>query len=107
MIGASLFLGGSAKADIDYEGVKYLGGGEKIDLNNANVRAYLKVKGMYPTLAGKVVSSGPFKSVADVYNIPGLSGAEKDILKSNEGRFVALDSRPEYSIDKINNGLYR
>lgn len=107
MIGASLFLGGSAKADIDYEGVKYLGGGEKIDLNNANVRAYLKVKGMYPNLAGKVVTNGPFKSVADVYNIPGLTGAEKDVLKANEGRFLALDVRPEYDIDKINNGLYR
>jgi hypothetical protein len=34
-MGASLFLGGmNAKAEIDYEGIKYLGGGDKIDLNN-------------------------------------------------------------------------
>ena len=42
-----------------------------------------------------------------MYNIPGLSGAEKDILKKNEGRFLTLDVKPEYDIDKINNGLYR
>tara|TARA_B110000090_G_C13279845_1_gene407598 strand:+ start:483 stop:671 length:189 start_codon:yes stop_codon:yes gene_type:complete len=62
---------------------------------------------MYPTIAGKVVTSGPFKTVADIYNIPGLSGPEKDILKKNEARFVALETKPEYDIDKINNGLYR
>jgi hypothetical protein len=50
MIGASLFLGGSqpAQAEVDYQGIAYLGGGDKIDLNNANIRAYLKV--FYVTL---------------------------------------------------------
>lgn len=105
LIGASLFFGGSAKAEIDYEGIKYLGGGDKIDLNNANIRAYLKLPGVYPTIASKIVTSGPFKSAADVYNIPNLSGAEKDILKKYENRFVALDVKPEYEIDKINNGF--
>ena len=38
MIGASLFLGGSVKAEVDYQGIAYLGGGDKIDLNNANIR---------------------------------------------------------------------
>ena len=108
MVGASVFLGGSAtRAEIDYDGIKYLGGGDKVDLNNANIRAYLKIGGMYPNLASKIVTNGPFKSVADVYSIPGLSAAEKDVLKKNEGRFVTLDVKPEYDIDKINNGLYR
>ena len=71
MIGASLFLGGSVKAEVDYQGIAYLGGGDKIDLNNANIRAYLKVPGFYPSIASKIVVNGPFKSVADVYNIPG------------------------------------
>lgn len=105
--GSTMFGGMQAKAEIDYEGIKYLGGGEKIDLNNANIRAYLKVPGMYPTIAGKVVSNGPYKGIGDVYNIPGLSGPEKDILKKNEARFLTLDVKPEYEIDKINNGLYR
>ena len=107
MIGASLFLGGAAKAEVDYDGIKYLGGGDKIDLNNANIRAYLKVPGLYPGIASKIVVNGPFKSVSDVYSIPGLSGAEKDILKKFESKFVTLDVKPEYDIDKINNGLYR
>ena len=107
-IGASMFLGGNmAKAEIDYEGIKYLGGGDKVDLNNANIRAYLKIPGFYPNLASKIVNNGPFKSVADVYAIPGLTGAEKDNLKKQESRFVTLDVKPEYDIDKINNGLYR
>jgi len=108
MLGAGMLLGGgNARAEVDYDGIKFLGGGDKIDLNNANVRAYLKVPGMYPTLAGKVASQGPYKTVADVYSIPGLSGKEKDVLKSNENRFVALEVKPEYFIDRINNGLYR
>mmetsp|Transcript_9462 Transcript_9462/g.15570 ORF Transcript_9462/g.15570 Transcript_9462/m.15570 type:complete len:151 (-) Transcript_9462:185-637(-) len=107
LIGASLFLGQSARAEIDYEGVKYLGGGEKIDLNNANVRAYLKVPGLYPGAAGKIVTNGPYKSVSDVYNIPGLTNAEKDAIKKSESRFLVLEGKPEYVIDKINNGLYR
>ena len=107
MIGATLFLGGAVKAEVDYDGIKYLGGGDKIDLNNANIRAYLKVPGMYPGIASKVVINGPFKSVDDVYKIPGLSGAEKDILKKYESKWVVLDVKPEYDIDKINNGLYR
>merc|ERR1719253_460764 len=51
---------------VDYENVKYLGGGPVIDLNNANVRAYLRIKGMYPSIAGKIVSNGPYKSVGDI-----------------------------------------
>ena len=65
----------AANARIDYEGVKYLGGGDQIDLNNANVRAYLRLPGMYPSIAGKIVSNKkPLKSVGDVYAIKGLTG---------------------------------
>eukprot|EP00401_Gymnodinium_catenatum_P010857 CAMPEP_0117532790 /NCGR_PEP_ID=MMETSP0784-20121206/39549_1 /TAXON_ID=39447 /ORGANISM="" /LENGTH=116 /DNA_ID=CAMNT_0005329193 /DNA_START=132 /DNA_END=478 /DNA_ORIENTATION=+ len=104
IIGASLFLGGSARAEIDYDGIKYLGGGDKVDINNANVRAYLKMPGMYPGAAGKIASNGPYKAVSDVYNIPGLTSAEKDAIKKAEGKFVVLDPKPEYVLDKINNG---
>ena len=88
LIAASTLFGGmqNAKAEVDYDGIRYLGGGDKIDLNNANIRAYLKVGGMYPTIAGKIVTSGPFKTVADIYNIPGLTGPEKDVLKKNEAK---------------------
>ncbi len=99
------FLGPmAARAEIDYEGIKYLGGGDKIDLNNANIRAYLKLPGVYPTIASKIVTNGPFKTVQDVYNIDGLSAAEKDTLKKFESKFVVMDGKPEYVVDKINNG---
>merc|ERR1719353_1758981 len=43
-----------ARADTDYAGLPYLGGSEKIDVNNANVRVYAKLPGMYPGAAGKI-----------------------------------------------------
>jgi photosystem II PsbU protein len=107
MIGSSLFFGGVARAEINYDGVKYLGGGDKVDVNNANIRVYLKYPGLYPTIAGKVVKYGPYKAVADIYNVPGLSSTEKDLLKKYEDKFVVLDPKPEYILDKFNNGLYR
>mmetsp|Transcript_23197 Transcript_23197/g.55947 ORF Transcript_23197/g.55947 Transcript_23197/m.55947 type:complete len:149 (-) Transcript_23197:476-922(-) len=96
-----------ANAKVDYENVAFLGGGAIVDLNNANVRAYLRLPGMYPAAAGKIVSHGPYKSVADVYNIPGLTSAEKEVIKKYEAKFTAKDPSPEYVIDRINNGLYR
>jgi hypothetical protein len=48
--------------------------------------------------------NGPFKTVADIYNIPGLTDAQKEIIKKSESKFLALDVKPEYEIDKINNG---
>lgn len=106
-IGAAVAVPSAVNAMVDYENVKYLGGGPVIDLNNANVRAYLRIKGMYPSIAGKIVSNGPYKSVGDIYNLPGLSAAEKDIIKKNESRFTAKEPQAEYQIDRINNGLYR
>merc|ERR1719384_2707636 len=97
----------AANAVVDYENVAYLGGGSIVDVNNANVRAYLRLPGMYPSAAGKIVSHGPYKSVADIYNIPGLTSAEKDVIKKYENRFTAKEPTAEYVIDRINNGLYR
>eukprot|EP00640_Fibrocapsa_japonica_P004540 CAMPEP_0113939598 /NCGR_PEP_ID=MMETSP1339-20121228/5864_1 /TAXON_ID=94617 /ORGANISM="Fibrocapsa japonica" /LENGTH=128 /DNA_ID=CAMNT_0000943159 /DNA_START=175 /DNA_END=561 /DNA_ORIENTATION=- /assembly_acc=CAM_ASM_000762 len=107
--GAAVAFGAAAPALAvrDYEGVKYLGGGDKIDVNNANIRAYLRLQGMYPSVASKIVNNGPFTAVSDLYNIPGLTGAEKEVLKKYESRLVVTDEAPEYAIDKINNGLYR
>ena len=67
----------------------------------------MKFPGFYPDLAGKIVSNAPYKSVGELYNIPGLSSTQKDLLKKNEARFVAKEPAAEYVIDNINNGLYR
>merc|ERR1712127_531241 len=87
-IGAAV-IPAAANAVVDYENVAYLGGGSTVDVNNANVRAYLRMPGMYPSAAGKIVSNGPYKSVADLYSIPGLTTGEKDVIKKYEGRFTA------------------
>jgi photosystem II PsbU protein len=97
----------AANAIRDYDNVKYLGGGEIIDVNNANVRVYLKMPGMYPTAAGKIAANGPYNSVAEVYSIPGLSAKEKEVIKKYESRFVANKPSADYVVDRINNGLYR
>merc|ERR1712174_102711 len=97
----------AANAIRDYENIGYLGGGDKVDINNANVRVYLKFPGMYPTVGGKIASNGPYASVADVYKIKGLSGKEQEIIKKYESSFVAKPPAADYVIDRINNGLYR
>lgn len=78
-----------------------------VDINNANVRVYLKMPGLYPTVAGKIASNGPYKNVGEVYSIPGLTGAEKDLIKKYESRFTTTPPSADYVIDRINNGLYR
>ena len=105
---AALAVAGAAapaNAVIDYENVGYLGGSNIVDVNNANVRAYLKMPGMYPNVAGKIVSNGPYASVGDLYKIPGLTSKESEVIKKYESRFVAKTPSPDYVIDRINNGL--
>mmetsp|Transcript_29193 Transcript_29193/g.70375 ORF Transcript_29193/g.70375 Transcript_29193/m.70375 type:complete len:150 (+) Transcript_29193:128-577(+) len=97
----------AANAIRDYEGLGLLGGGNIVDVNNANVRVYLKMPGLYPAVAGKIASNGPYKTVGDLYNIPGLTGAEKDMIKKYESRFTVTPPSADYVIDRINNGLYR
>ena len=103
---AAAFLpAAAANAVVDYENVAYLGGSSQVDINNANVRVYLKMPGMYPSAAGKIVSNGPYNSVSEIYNIPGLTAKEKETMKKYESRFVALKPSADYVIDRINNGL--
>merc|ERR1711897_20146 len=94
-------------AIVDYDAVKYLGGTDKVDLNNANVQAYRQFPGMYPTAAGWIATHGPYKQVSDIYNIPGLDEKLKAIMKKYETNFVALPVNEAYFIDRINNGMYR
>eukprot|EP00440_Ansanella_granifera_P007396 gb/GFBE01008009.1/.p1 GENE.gb/GFBE01008009.1/~~gb/GFBE01008009.1/.p1 ORF type:complete len:104 (+),score=45.11 gb/GFBE01008009.1/:1-312(+) len=97
----------AANAMVDYEGVEYLGGSDKVDINNANVQAYRQFPGMFPTVAGIIGTHGPYKSVSDIYNIPGVDEKIKAIMKKYEANLVCLPANPAYFIDRINNGLYR
>jgi len=105
---ASTMLGAAAaNAEIDYPGVGYLGGDSIIDVNNANIRVYQRLPGMYPSAAGKIVSNAPYKSKEDMYAKAKLSPAEAAATKKYESKFIFLEPRPEYIIDNINNGLYK
>eukprot|EP00640_Fibrocapsa_japonica_P004556 CAMPEP_0113945762 /NCGR_PEP_ID=MMETSP1339-20121228/51144_1 /TAXON_ID=94617 /ORGANISM="Fibrocapsa japonica" /LENGTH=126 /DNA_ID=CAMNT_0000951519 /DNA_START=199 /DNA_END=579 /DNA_ORIENTATION=+ /assembly_acc=CAM_ASM_000762 len=102
-----LAVGAPVQAVRDYSGIKYLGGGDLVDLNNANIRVYARMPGMYPNIASKIVAHGPYQQVSEIYNIPGLTLKEKQIISQHEKKFVVREERPEYAVDKINNGLYR
>lgn len=83
--------------------------GSKLDLNNANVQAFVKYKGMYPTIAGKILKNAPFNDVEDVLNIPGLSERERDIIEANLSEFTVTPPDPAFveGADRYNNGVYR
>lgn len=83
--------------------------GQKIDLNNTNVRAFRQYPGMYPTLAGLVVKNAPYDEVEDVLEIAGLSERQKEILRSNLSSFTVTDMESALveGGDRINNGIYR
>merc|ERR1712241_614532 len=97
----------SANAIVDYDAIKYLGGSDKVDINNANVQAYRQFRGMYPTAAGQIATHGPYSKVSDIYDIPGLDEKVKDIMKKYESQFVCLPPSQAYVIDRVNNGMYR
>merc|ERR1719343_676741 len=105
--GALALVPVSANAMIDYDGVKYLGGSDKVDINNANVQAYRQFPGMYPTAAGAIATHGPYKDVNEVYDIPNLAPTLKEIIKKYEKNLVCLPASPAYFLDRVNNGMYR
>lgn len=104
---AAALVPAAALADREYANVGFLGGGAQIDVNNANVRAYVQLRGFYPTLAGLIVANGPYESVDELYNLPGITDTQKKALDTSKEKLVALPPAPEYVIDKFNNGLYR
>merc|ERR550537_1875711 len=96
-----------SQAMIDYDGVKYLGGTDQVDINNANVQAYRQFPGMYPTAAGAIATHGPYKEVGDIYKIPNLDPRVIETMKKFEKNLVCLPVSPAYALDRINNGMYR
>ena len=83
VLGASALVGAAAaaNAEIDYAGVGFLGGAKTIDVNNANIRVYQKLPGVYPNAAGKIVSNAPYKSKEELYTKAKLTGPEAAAVK--------------------------
>ncbi|MEL6815139.1 MAG: photosystem II complex extrinsic protein PsbU [Cyanobacteria bacterium J06598_3] len=83
--------------------------GNKIDVNNTNIASFRKFRGLYPTIAGKVVSNAPYDSIDDILSIPGLSEVERDRLEKNIDIFSisAPDPALVEGADRFNNGVYK
>ncbi|MEL6469458.1 MAG: photosystem II complex extrinsic protein PsbU [Cyanobacteria bacterium J06623_4] len=83
--------------------------GNKIDVNNTNIAAFRKYRGLYPTIAGKVVSNAPYNAIEDIFEIPGLRQVEKDRLQQNIDIFTISDPDPALveGADRFNNGVYK
>lgn len=81
----------------------------KIDLNNANVRAFLGLPGMYPTAARKIIAGAPYNQVEDILNLPGLSDRQKDTIRKYMDQFTVTEQVDALTDgdDRINNGIYR
>ncbi|NJM97557.1 MAG: photosystem II complex extrinsic protein PsbU [Phormidesmis sp. RL_2_1] len=83
--------------------------GNKIDVNNTNIASFRKFRGLYPTIAGKVVANAPYDEIEDIFEIPGLSQIEKDRLKQNIDIFTISPPDPALveGADRFNNGVYK
>ncbi len=81
---------------------------DKIDLNNTNLRAFMKYRGFYPVLGRKIIKYAPYQQVEDVLDIPGLSDGQKERLQANLENFTVTAVADVYTQggDRYNNGAY-
>ncbi len=83
--------------------------GQKIDLNNSNIRAFLQYPGLYPNLARIVIQHAPYTKVEDVLNIPGLTEKQREVLQENLEYFTVTVVEPSLveGGDRYNPGIYK
>jgi len=82
--------------------------GQKIDLNNSDIRDFRALRGFYPNLASKIIKNAPYDSVEEVLAIPGLSAGHPARLQANLDKFVVTEVSSELTEgdDRINPGVY-
>lgn len=83
--------------------------GYKLDVNNTNVAAFTKYRGLFPTIAGKIIRNAPYDNLEDILNIPGLSDIEKARIEENMDIFTISPPNPALveGDDRYNNGAYK
>ncbi|MBX2864997.1 MAG: photosystem II complex extrinsic protein PsbU [Leptolyngbyaceae cyanobacterium MAG.088] len=83
--------------------------GYKLDVNNTNVAAFRKYRGLFPTIAGKIVRNAPYDKLDDILKIPGLSDVEKSRIQDNMDIFTISPPNPALveGDDRYNNGAYK
>ena len=62
----------------------------KIDVNNALVTDYKRLRGMYPHAAGLIASNGPYNSVNDLHKIVGVTDNDRALFDKYKGELIAL-----------------
>lgn len=82
--------------------------GQKIDINNSDIRDFRELKGFYPKLASIIIQNAPYEQVENVLNIPGLSESQKERLQANLDNFTAnpLSSVFNEGDERYNAGVY-
>jgi len=98
----------AATERVNQADAKILEFGEKLDLNNSDVRDFRELRGFYPTLAGKIIDNSPYEKVEDVLNIPGLSETQKARLQANLDKFTVTEPADIFNEgdDRFNPGVY-
>ncbi len=82
--------------------------GQKLDLNNSDIRDFRDLRGFYPNLASKIIQNAPYESVEEVLNIPNLSDRQKERLQANLDNFTVTDPASVFNEgdDRFNPGVY-
>ncbi|MGF1494463.1 MAG: photosystem II complex extrinsic protein PsbU [Microcoleaceae cyanobacterium] len=82
--------------------------GDKLDLNNSSIREFRRIRGMFPTLARKIIDNAPFDSVEDVLGMPGLTEAQTELLRQNLDKFTVtpVSSVLQEGNFRLNTGTY-
>ncbi|MEN9204657.1 MAG: photosystem II complex extrinsic protein PsbU [Thermostichales cyanobacterium SZTDM-1c_bins_54] len=80
----------------------------KIDVNNTILRNYRQLPGFYPVLARILVEHAPYESLEQMLTIPGLTEAQKQLIRQNFPNFVVGPYNPGDSTleNRINKGYY-
>lgn len=82
--------------------------GQKIDLNNSDIRDFRELKGFYPKLASLIIKNAPYDKVEDVLSIPGLSEIQAGRLKDNLSQFSVTPTASVFNEgdERYNAGVY-
>lgn len=78
-----------------------------IDLNNANINAFKKISGFYPTLGRILIQNAPYRSLDDVLNIAGLTEAQQQKIKASADKFTLNQPDNSLNRERYNNSIYR
>lgn len=83
--------------------------GAKIDLNNTDVRAFRRLRGLYPTLAKILVKHSPYERVEDILQLSELTDKQRTFLQDNLDLFIVNPPVEAFveGQDRINPGIYR